>query len=207
MGTDFKLGEFCVLMHFYFIRIGIMEKKSRQPFSTTSGQRKCSATKKGSLQGRSITMRRVMRISKGPNRFKGVKFNFEIRPNPSGKPIYDAFHEVGYIFHHSHDFVELRKLRKQMNEFGFSPRNKAFCAYFVYIEAPIRGLYLFSNRNFHFSNRLGGKWGKRRTFAAEITNWTTLGQTHVRLMFCLLSVSYRALIDVISKSYRAHVGL
>ena len=50
---------------------------------------------------------------------KGVKFNFEIRPNPSGKPIYDAFHEVGYTFHHSHYFDELRKLRKQMNEFGF----------------------------------------------------------------------------------------
>ena len=119
MGTDFKLGEFCVLMHFYFIRIGIMEKKARQPFSNYLTKKVFGDEEKFTPRSFNNYAKSYENIEKDLTDSKGVKFNFEIRPNPSGKPIYDAFHEVGYTFHHSHYFDELRKLRKQMNEFGF----------------------------------------------------------------------------------------
>lgn len=119
MGTDFKLGEFCVLMHFYFIRIGIMENKSRQPFANYLTKKVFGDEEKFTARSFNNYAKNYENIEKDLKESKGVKFNFEIRPNPSGKPVYDAFHEIGYNFHHSHFFEELRKLRKRMNEFGF----------------------------------------------------------------------------------------
>ena len=119
MGTDFKLGEFCVLMHFYFIRIGIMENKSRQPFANYLTKKVFGDEEKFTPRSFNNYAKNYENIEKDLTESKGVKFNFEIRPNPSGKPVYDAFHEIGYNFHHSHFFEELRKLRKRMNEFGF----------------------------------------------------------------------------------------
>lgn len=119
MGTDFKLGEFCVLMHFYFIRIGIMENKSRQPFANYLTKKVFGDEEKFTPRSFNNYAKSYENIEKDLTESKGVKFNFEIRPNPSGKPAYDAFHEIGYNFHHSHFFDELRKLRKRMNEFGF----------------------------------------------------------------------------------------
>lgn len=119
MGTDFKLGEFCVLMHFYFIRIGIMENKSRQPFANYLTKKVFGDEEKFTPRSFNNYAKNYENIEKDLTGSKGVKFNFEIRPNPSGKPVHDAFHEIGYNFHHSHFFEELRKLRKRMNEFGF----------------------------------------------------------------------------------------
>ena len=119
MGTDFKLGEFCVLMHFYFIRIGIMENKSRQPFANYLTKKVFGDEEKFTPRSFNNYAKSYENIEKDLTDSKGVKFNFEIRPNPSGKPVHDAFHEIGYNFHHSHFFEELRKLRKRMNEFGF----------------------------------------------------------------------------------------
>lgn len=119
MGTDFKLGEFCVLMHFYFIRIGIMENKSRQPFANYLTKKVFGDEEKFTPRSFNNYAKNYENIEKDLTESKGVKFNFEIRPNPSGKPVHDAFHEIGYNFHHSHFFEELRKLRKRMNEFGF----------------------------------------------------------------------------------------
>lgn len=110
---------FLDIIHIYFIRIGIMEKKARQPFSNYLTKKVFGDEERFTARSFNNYAKSYENIEKDLTDSKGVKFNFEIRPNPSGKPVYDAFHEIGYTFHHSHYFDELRKLRKQMNEFGF----------------------------------------------------------------------------------------
>jgi len=51
-----------------------------------------------------------------------------------------------------------------------------------YNKVPAHGAFFISKPFCLFSNYVAG-WKNVPIFAAEITNWTTLGQTHVRLMF------------------------
>ena len=46
-----------------------------------------------------------------------LKINFNVHAEPSGKPLQDAFHEIGYYFHNSGYFKRLREMRDNMRGF------------------------------------------------------------------------------------------
>ena len=46
-----------------------------------------------------------------------LKINFKVHAEPSGKPLQDAFHEIGYYFHNSGYFTRLREMRDNMKGF------------------------------------------------------------------------------------------
>ena len=46
-----------------------------------------------------------------------LKINFNVHAEPSGKPLQDAFHEIGYFFHTSKYFKHLREMRDNMKGF------------------------------------------------------------------------------------------
>lgn len=113
MGQEYKLSEFCVLMHFYFIRIGIMENQTRKPF--------CNYLQKKVFDGEERFNPKT--FNNNANKYQDVEGNFthadwlpidfEIRPKTSGK-VQDAFHEIGYIFHNSQYFKQLKKQQDRM---------------------------------------------------------------------------------------------
>ena len=46
-----------------------------------------------------------------------LKIDFNYHPKSSGKPLQDAFHEIGYYFHTSKYFKHLREMRDNMKGF------------------------------------------------------------------------------------------
>ena len=46
-----------------------------------------------------------------------LKINFNVHAEPSGKPLQDAFHEIGNFFHTSKYFKHLREMRDNMKGF------------------------------------------------------------------------------------------
>lgn len=114
MGKEYKLAEFCVLMHFYFIRIGILENLTRLQFY--------NYLKKKVFDG--VERFTAKTFNNYGNEFEHVKGNFthadwkgidfETRPDPSGKPIQDAFQEIGFAFQNSQFFKQLKKQKERM---------------------------------------------------------------------------------------------
>lgn len=119
LGREYKLVTFCVLMHFYFIRIGIIENRSRKPFSNFLTKNVFGEEEKFSVKTFNNNANELADVEQDFTEHGRLKIDFNVRPNPSGKPVQDAFHEIGYAFHHSHYFEELRKLRKRMEDFKF----------------------------------------------------------------------------------------
>lgn len=115
IGAEYKLAEFCVLMHFYFIHIGILENQARQPFSNYLQKKVFDGVEKFTAKTFNNYGNAYDNVKKnfiGPDK---LKFDFERRPDPSGKPVLNAFHEIGFAFHNSKYFRQLRKLRESMN--------------------------------------------------------------------------------------------
>lgn len=114
LGKEYKLGEFCVLMHFYFIRIGILDNQTRKPF--------CNYLQKKVFDGEErFSVRSFNNYTNEYDSLKGdfthadwLKIDFGTRPDPSGKPLQDAFHEIGFAFHNSHYFRKLKKQQERM---------------------------------------------------------------------------------------------
>ena len=116
-GSEYKPAAFCVLMHDYFIRMHIMKNTTRTPF--------CEYLMKYVLRGdMTFTSRTFTSYANGykdveqdlvdPMR---VRFNFNTHPEPSGKPIHEAFQEIGHFFHNSKYFTRLREMRDNMKGF------------------------------------------------------------------------------------------
>ena len=122
-GHDFKLHEFCLFVHFYFRRIGIMKTNARQPFS--------EYVRKSVLKdGAAFTDKTFNNVAKlyedEEKEFTDKKMheiNFDFRPSKdakSNKPLQQllyAFQDIGYNFHNSDYFRYLRDTRKRMNDF------------------------------------------------------------------------------------------
>ena len=116
-GKEYKPVVFCLLMHDYFIRMHIMKNTTRTPF--------CDFLQEHVLQDE---MKFTSRTFTGKaNDYKDLeqdftdpgklKINFNVHPEPSAKPLLDAFHEIGHFFHTSDYFVRLRKMRDNMKGF------------------------------------------------------------------------------------------
>ena len=116
-GSEYKPVAFCLLMHDYFIRMHIMKNTTRTPF--------CEYLQKRVLKG---DMRFTSRtFTNYANDYKDVeqdfidpsrmKFNFNAHPEAKGKPLYEAFQEIGHFFHTSKYFKDLREMRDNMKRF------------------------------------------------------------------------------------------
>lgn len=122
-GHDFKLHEFCLFVHYYFRRIGIMKTNARQPFSEYV--RKSVLKDEAAFTDK--TFNNVAKLYEEEEKVftdkKMHEINFDFRPSKdakSNKPLQQllyAFQDIGYNFHNSDYFKYLRDTRKRMNEF------------------------------------------------------------------------------------------
>ena len=117
LGKEYKPAVFCLLMHDYFIRMHIMKNTTRTPF--------CEYLQKHVLKDEMMFTSRT--FTGYANDYKDaiqeftdsgkLKLNFNVHPEPSGKPLQDAFHEIGNYFHTSGYFKHLREMRDNMKGF------------------------------------------------------------------------------------------
>ena len=117
LGKEYKPAVFCLLMHDYFIRMHIMKNTTRTPF--------CEYLQKHVLKDEMMFTSRTFTgyaqdhkdaIQDFTDSGK-LKINFNVHAEPSGKPLQDAFHEIGYYFHNSGYFKRLREMRDNMKGF------------------------------------------------------------------------------------------
>ena len=117
LGKEYKPVEFCLLMHDYFIRMHIMKNTTRTPFC----EYLLKHVLKEEMQFTSRTFTKYAQDHKNaiqdftdPSK---LKIDFNYHPKPSGKPLQDAFHEIGNFFHTSKYFKHLREMRDNMKGF------------------------------------------------------------------------------------------
>ena len=117
LGKEYKPVEFCMLMHDYFIRMHIMKNTTRTPFC----EYLLKHVLKEEMQFTSRTFTKYAQDHKDaikdftdPSK---LKIDFDYHPKPSGKPLQDAFHEIGNFFHTSKYFKHLREIRDNMKGF------------------------------------------------------------------------------------------
>lgn len=117
VGKEYKPVAFCLLMHDYFIRMHIMKNTTRTPFCDYLQKRVLkdemkftSRTFTGYAQDHKDAIQDFTDSGK-------LKINFNVHVEPSGKPLQDAFHEIGHYFHNSGYFKRLREMRDNMKGF------------------------------------------------------------------------------------------
>ena len=116
-GKEYKPAVFCLLMHCYFLRMHIMKNTTRTPF--------CEYLLKYVLKEEMMFSSRTFTgIASDYNDMiedftdpSKLKINFNVHAEPSGKPLQDAFHEIGNFFHTSKYFKHLREMRDNMKGF------------------------------------------------------------------------------------------
>ena len=116
-GKEYKPAVFCLLMHCYFLRMHIMKNTTRTPF--------CEYLLKYVLKEEMMFSSRTFTgIASDYNDMiedftdpSKLKIDFDYHPKPSGKPLLDAFHEIGNYFHTSKYFKHLREMRDNMKGF------------------------------------------------------------------------------------------
>ena len=117
VGKEYKPVAFCVLMHDYFIRMHIMKNTTRTPFC----EYLLKHVLKEEMQFTSRTFTKYAQDHKDAIQdftdSGKLKINFNVHAEPSGKPLQDAFHEIGYFFHNSKYFTRLREMRDNMKGF------------------------------------------------------------------------------------------
>ena len=116
-GKEYKAAVFCLLMHCYFLRMHIMKNTTRTPF--------CEYLQKYVLKDEMMFSSRTFTgiasdyddMIKDYTDPSKLKIDFDYHPKPSGKPLLDAFHEIGNYFHTSKYFKHLREMRDNMKGF------------------------------------------------------------------------------------------
>ena len=116
-GMEFKLVAFCLFMHYYFIRIKILKNQTHTPF--------CNYLLDCVLPGMPDTFTSRTFINYA-NDYKDYEeeftkpgelgINFNVHPKSTGT-FQDAFHEIGYYFHKSEYFEQLRDMRSNLGKF------------------------------------------------------------------------------------------
>ena len=96
VGKEYKPVAFCLLMHDYFIRMHIMKNTTRTPFC----EYLLKHVLKEEMQFTSRTFTKYAQDHKDAIQdftdSGKLKINFNVHAEPSGKPLQDAFHEIGY---------------------------------------------------------------------------------------------------------------
>ena len=116
-GKEYKPAVFCLLMHDYFIRMHILKNTTRTPFCDFLQERVLQDEMKftsRTFTGKANDYKDSEQDFTDPGK---LRINFNVHPEPSAKPLLDAFHEIGHFFHTSDYFVHLRELRDNMKGF------------------------------------------------------------------------------------------
>ena len=114
VNKEYKLPAFCVLMHFYFIRIGILENKARQPFYLYLLKKVFGNEERFTAKTFNNYANEYKYAEEAFTNVTQLSIDFSRHPTPSGK-LLDAFQEIGHVFQKSPYFDELRELRKCMD--------------------------------------------------------------------------------------------
>ena len=120
-GTEYKLSAFCVLMHYYFLHIGILQTKAQKPFCDYLEQKVFLGQDKPKFTARTFNnCANKPNYNKIKEDYAGLEpkeISFNTRPSSPSKSLLDAFQEVGWNFQKSNYFEQLKYLRDQMNTF------------------------------------------------------------------------------------------
>lgn len=116
-GKKYKPAVFCLLMHDYFIRMNIMKNTARTPFCDYLQERVLTEELKFTSRTFTGYTNEYKEWEKDFTNQKKLKINFKVHPEPSVKPLLDAFQEIGHFFHTSDYFVRLREMRDNMKGF------------------------------------------------------------------------------------------
>lgn len=114
IGKEYKLPAFCVLMHFYFIRIGFLKNKARQPFYLYLLKKVFGNAERFTAKTFNNYANEYKYVEEAFTNVTQLSIDFSKHPTPSGK-LQDAFQEIGHVFYKSPYFDELRELRKCMD--------------------------------------------------------------------------------------------
>lgn len=114
-GHTFKVSEFCVLIHYYFLRINVLKRKGRKPF--------CEYLEKKVFRNKLEFTART--FNKYADNYKNshltdteaLPINFKYHADDKGQPLQKVFHEVGWNFHNSPYFEELREMKNNLEQF------------------------------------------------------------------------------------------
>lgn len=117
-GRTTKLVEFCVLMFCYFTRIKILKNKALKPFCDFLAARVFTDESKFTARtfNNYANDPSFEKVKDGFTSSEKLKINFSHHPVPTGT-LQDVFHEIGWNFHHSPYFDELREQKKNMVDF------------------------------------------------------------------------------------------
>lgn len=115
----YNLPEFCLLMYYYFIRIGILQNTTRKPFCLYLLKKVFEDESKFSVKtfNNYANDPRFVNVEKDFTNPERLGINFRVHPAPCGNTLQEAFHEIGWAFHRSEFFEELREQRKHLETF------------------------------------------------------------------------------------------
>ena len=118
MGKKYKLPAFCLLMHNYFIRIGILKNVTRTPFCNYLLEQVLKDWKV-TFTSRTFTnyAEAYKNVKEDFTKKDGLKIDFSVLPKQDKNFLQNAFHEIGHFFHTSEYFTHLRDMRYNLNEF------------------------------------------------------------------------------------------
>lgn len=114
-GLTFKVSEFCVLIHYYFLRINVLKRKGRKPFCEYL-EKKVFRNK---LEFTARTFNKYADSHKNSHLTdtEALPINFKYHAYEKELPLQKVFHEVGWNFHNSPYFEELREMKNNLEQF------------------------------------------------------------------------------------------
>lgn len=118
MGRKYNLPAFCLLMHGYFIRIGILRNVTRTPFCKYLQEYVLKAWR-ATFTSRTFTnyANEYNKVELEFTRQDKLEIDFSVLPKQDSKHLQNAFHEVGHYFHTSQYFEDLRAIRDYLAKF------------------------------------------------------------------------------------------
>ena len=112
-----KLVEFCVLMHFYFIRLGILENKTRKAFCEYLLKKVFGNLERFAVKTFNNYANKHQSVEYVFTHKDALPIDFETHSKSRGN-VQGAFQEIGYAFHNSPYFGELREMMNRMMNWG-----------------------------------------------------------------------------------------
>lgn len=111
---EYKLAQFCVLIHFFFIRIGFLENGSRQAFCLYLIKKVFCGHERFTVRTFNNYANECENVKDSLTHADQQPIDFNAHRKTSGQ-LLDAFHEIGSAFHRSQYFQQLREQRKRMD--------------------------------------------------------------------------------------------